>query len=64
MLAYKNGLDDRIRTCDLLRPRQPPYQTELHPDGDGGTSGERSHDRRIKSPLLYLLSYRSSKSSR
>ena len=39
MLAYKNGLDDRIRTCDLLRPRQPPYQTGLHPDGDGGTSG-------------------------
>ena len=27
------GQGDRIRTCDLVRPRHALYQAELHPDG-------------------------------
>lgn len=26
------GRDDRIRTCDLLLPKQTPYRTRLHPE--------------------------------
>ena len=28
----KNGRDDRIRTCDILLPKQARYQTAPHPD--------------------------------
>ena len=33
-LSYRrmNGRDDRIRTCDILLPKQARYQTALHPD--------------------------------
>ena len=31
-LSYRcNGRDDRIRTCDILLPKQARYQTALHP---------------------------------
>ena len=29
----KNGRDDRIRTCDILLPKQARYQTAPRPDG-------------------------------
>ena len=28
----KNGRDDRIRTCDILLPKQARYQAAPHPD--------------------------------
>ena len=32
LLTQWNGRDDRIRTCDILLPKQARYQTALHPD--------------------------------
>ena len=31
----KNGRDDRIRTCDILLPKQARYQTAPHPERNG-----------------------------
>ena len=31
----QNGRDDRIRTCDVLLPKQARYQTAPHPDASG-----------------------------
>ena len=30
--GQSNGRDDRIRTCDILLPKQARYQTAPHPD--------------------------------
>ena len=35
----EDGRGDRIRTCDILLPKQARYQTALLPDV-GGLSGE------------------------
>ena len=29
--THMDGRDDRIRTCDILLPKQARYQTALHP---------------------------------
>ena len=34
-LLPRNGRDDRIRTCDILLPKQARYQTAPHPDITG-----------------------------
>ncbi len=31
LTQINNGRDDRIRTCDILLPKQARYQTALHP---------------------------------
>jgi hypothetical protein len=47
----KVGLRGRIRTYDRLLPKQVRYQAA--PLGDGARGGSRTHNLRIKSPLLY-----------
>lgn len=51
---YRSGRGDRIRTCDLLLPKQPRYQPALRPDRKNGGGGEiRTHSsqrHRIYSP--------------
>ncbi len=57
-VRVERGLEGRIRTCGLLRPRQALCQAELLPEC-GGPGPIRTVDRAIIDRVLCLLSYRS-----
>jgi hypothetical protein len=44
-------------TCLTPKKNTPHFRTRCFQFYFGGTSGGRTHDKRIKSPLLYQLSY-------
>ena len=45
------------KVCQQPKKNTPHFRTRCFQFYFGGTSGGRTHDKRIKSPLLYQLSY-------
>ena len=58
LIAYTQGDQFFVPRPSPLRDEKKPAQISLNRFlNSGGTSGGRTHDKRIKSPLLYQLSY-------
>ncbi len=59
LLFYKDGREDRIRTCDPLVPNQVLYQAELLPViQNGAPERSRTHNLLIRSQTLYPIELR------
>lgn len=73
-VGTKKSRGGRIRTDDILLPKQALYQAELRPVKcsanempvykNGGSGRDRTADTRIFNPLLYQLSYRATGAAR